>query len=123
MSLVAKSFTDIPKREAPGRSVDLDEARQILDIISSKMADGTPQTATDDIEHDDVKKARSLSNKYKRLVERVVPDGMTVKTRVYESGKGFRWAIYLAADKKASKDAATVDEKKPDEKPAEKPAK
>ncbi len=123
MPLIAKSVTDIPKREAPGRTVDLDEAKSIYAILSAKGPDGQPQTATDDIAYDDIKKARATSNKYRRLVSRVVPDGEVVKTRVYEIDGKTRWAIYLSADKKAAAKAAKADEKPAGEKPAdEKPA-
>lgn len=120
MALVAQSASVMPKREAPIRTVDLEEANAILAILTTTTADGIAQIATDDELYADVKKARATSNKYRRLVTRVVPAGQVIKTRVWEDETApgnHRWSIYLATDKKAEKKAATT------ETPAATPAK
>lgn len=72
------AMTDLPKREAPVREFDSETANAILAIISNPG-----QTATDGVVYADQKKARTEANKTKRLVNKVVPDGKVVETRLF----------------------------------------
>lgn len=83
MTFQALPRTAIPKREAPVKTVNLEEANAILAILQGDAIDGAAPTATDGESYADEKSARAAANKAKRLVGHVLPDGQIVKTQTF----------------------------------------
>jgi hypothetical protein len=107
----------IPKRTAPGRTVDLEAANDLLAVLMGAPIDDAAPTATDGATYADAKLARAEANKAKRLVAHVLPDGTVAKSAIFgldadgepvlaaDGAGSFGWAVWLT------------------EAPAEKPAK
>lgn len=102
---VAKPMTALPKREAPKNEPDLALANTLLEIVAGTIDDGAGNqvaaTASDGVVYGDAKLARAEANKAKRLLSHVLPDGKVIKTRVYASGDGHEWAVWMEDAKPA----------------------
>jgi hypothetical protein len=105
VTFVAKPVTALPKRIAPTNEPDIESATALLALLSEPVDDGAgtmvAATATDGIVHATTPLARAEANKAKRLVAHVLPTGKVVKTRVYASGDGYEWAVWIADAKPA----------------------
>jgi crotonobetainyl-CoA:carnitine CoA-transferase CaiB-like acyl-CoA transferase len=104
---VAKPMSALPKREAPKNEPDLESAKAVLALLSELVDDGNGNmvaaTISDGAVHATVILARANANKAKRLLAHVLPDGKIVKTRVYPSGDGHEWAVWIADEKPEKK--------------------
>lgn len=109
VAFTVKPVTALPKREAPKNEPDMESARALLALLSETVDDGeglqVTATASDGVVSTEQKDARLSANKAKRLLSHVLPDGKAIVTRVYKSGDGFEWAIWIT-DAKAEAPAA-----------------
>ena len=103
VTFVARPVTALPKREAPKNEPDLASANALLVLLSATVDDGTgtqvASTASNGTVHGTAQAARGAANKAKRLLAHVLPDGQVIKTRVYASGDGHEWAVWIEAAK------------------------
>jgi hypothetical protein len=100
-SVQARPLAEIPKRVGRPRKFNQELADSILAVISN-----AGQTATDGAEYDDRGAAMKVSALWKRTVSAVSPDGMQIRTRVFETAAGsgmWNFAVYADTEKKSKK--------------------
>jgi len=84
MTFSTISISDLPKREAPQKTFDLEAANAILALVSVPG-----QAASDSVAYADMKSARAAANAAKRLLSHVVTDETKkIETRIFGIADG-----------------------------------